>query len=89
MTETHNPMPHPPFPSPDSAILDVIIADAVDAFNNGEVDIHGAVLHAAVYGWYEGHVEGEDVCPGCTHRIGKLPHTIDRAPWTQENWNGH
>jgi hypothetical protein len=28
----------------------------------------GAILHAAVHGWYEGHIEGEDVCPGCTFR---------------------
>ena len=28
----------------------------------------GAILHAAVHGWYEGHIEGEDVCRGCTFR---------------------
>lgn len=81
-------MPHPPFPKPDSAILNVIIADAVKAFNNNEVDIHGAVLHAAVYGWYEGHIEGEDTCPGCAYRIGHPQQTIDREPWTQDNWTG-
>ncbi|MGW5366734.1 hypothetical protein ACWER6_06595 [Streptomyces sp. NPDC004009] len=31
-----------------------------------------AILHAAVHGWYEGHVQGEDECPGCDFR-GELP----------------
>jgi hypothetical protein len=50
-------MPHPPFPDPDSALLRVIVANAVEA-----------ILHAAVHGWYEGHIEGEDACPGCDYR---------------------
>jgi len=27
-----------------------------------------AILHAAVHGWYKGHIEGEDACPGCDFR---------------------
>lgn len=77
MVETSPPMPHPPYPSRDSDVLRAIVAAAVNAFESGEVDIHGAVLHAAVNGWYEGHIEGEDVCPGCSYRIGES-NTIDR-----------
>lgn len=34
--------------------------------------MRGAIVHAAVHGWYEEHVQGEDVCPGCDFR-GELP----------------
>ncbi|WP_328474888.1 hypothetical protein [Streptomyces sp. NBC_00448] len=37
-----------------------------------------AVLHAAVHGWYEGHIEGEDTCPGCDYR-GRLPTNGNRG----------
>jgi len=71
-------MPHPPFPNPDSQILALIISNAVGAMRSGEVDAKGAIVHAAVHAWYEGHIEGEDVCPGCDFR-GDLPqqrHTM-------------
>jgi hypothetical protein len=29
-------------------------------------------LHAAVHCWYEGHIQGEDACPGCDF-CGGLP----------------
>ena len=66
-------MPHPPFPNPDSQVLKLIVNHAVAAMQLGEVDAEGAILHAAVHAWYEGHIEGEDVCPGC-HFRGDMPH---------------
>jgi hypothetical protein len=65
-------IPHPPFPHPDSPILKLIVDHAIAAMQAGEVDAEGAILHAAVHGWYEGHIEGEDVCPGCQFR-GDMP----------------
>ena len=44
----------------------------IAAHEAGEVDVAGAVTHAAVHAWYEGHIQGEDACPGCKYR-GKLP----------------
>jgi hypothetical protein len=66
-------VPHPPFPNPDSQILKLIVNNAIGAMQSGEVDAEGAILHAAVHAWYEGHIEGEDVCPGCAFR-GDMPH---------------
>ncbi|MEU6440444.1 hypothetical protein [Streptomyces sp. NPDC047046] len=71
-TESPSPMPSPPFPSPDNAALRVVVAKALQALHNGEASAEEAILDAAVHGWYEGHIEGEDTCPGCTYR-GKLP----------------
>jgi hypothetical protein len=61
-------MPAPPFPAPDNDILSMIVADTLQTFNAGEVDVHGAILMAAVNAWSEGHIEGEDHCAGCEHR---------------------
>jgi len=66
-------MPHPPFPNPDSEILKLIVNNAIAAMLSREVDAEGAILHAAMHAWYEGHIEGEDVCPGCDFR-GHMPH---------------
>jgi hypothetical protein len=66
-----SPMPSPPFPSPD-AILRVIVGNAIASVHSGESTVEEAILHAAVHGWYEGHIEGEDRCPGCDFR-GQLP----------------
>lgn len=49
-------------------MLLIIVENAVAHYEAGEVDERGAVVHAAVRGWYEGHIEGEDVCRGCEHR---------------------
>lgn len=62
------PFPHPPFPHPDAKLLWVVINNSINALRSGEVDAEGAIAHAAVHGWYEGHIEGEDLCPGCTCR---------------------
>jgi hypothetical protein len=61
-------MPHPPFPDPGSAMLDLVVRNAIEAWRSGEATVEQAILHAAVHGWYEGHIEGEDACPGCDFR---------------------
>ncbi len=63
-------MPSPPFPSPASAVLEVIVRNAIEAVRSGGASVEDAILHAAVHGWYEGHIEGEDACPGCDYRGG-------------------
>ncbi|NEA37690.1 hypothetical protein G3I76_39800 [Streptomyces sp. SID11233] len=72
-----SPMPSPPFPSPDSAVLRVVVEKAIQALRSGEASAEEAILDAAVHGWYEGHIQGEDACPGCTFR-GKLPKNEPR-----------
>ncbi|MEU6341852.1 hypothetical protein ABZ883_13000 [Streptomyces sp. NPDC046977] len=69
---TDSPMPPPLFPSPDSAVLRLIVGDAIAAVRSGETTVEEAILHAAAHGWYEVHVQGEDKCPVCDFR-GKLP----------------
>jgi hypothetical protein len=61
-------MPSPPSPSPDGAALRLILRNAMASVENGTATVQEAILHAAVHGWYEGHIEGEDSCPGCTYR---------------------
>lgn len=63
-------MPSPPFPDPGSPVLKVIVTAAVEAVRSGEATTEQAILHAAVHGWYEGHIHGEDTCPGCSYRGG-------------------
>lgn len=75
---TDAPMPSPPFPSPDDAVLRVIVGNAITAVESGETDVRGAILHAAVHAWYEGHIQGEDSCPGCDFR-GQLPKGSNRS----------
>jgi hypothetical protein len=63
---TDSSMPSPPYPSPDSPLLRVVVGNAIAYVESGETDWRDAVLHAAVHSWYEGHMEGEDTCPGAT-----------------------
>lgn len=58
-------MPSPPFPSTDNAV-----GGAIESVRSGEATVEEAILHAAVHGWYEGHVQGGDECPGCDFRGG-------------------
>ncbi|MFD9849149.1 hypothetical protein [Streptomyces parvus] len=69
---TASPMPSPPFPSLDSAVLRLVVGNAIASVRSVEASVEEAILHAAVHGWYEGHIEGEDECPGCSFR-GQLP----------------
>lgn len=71
-------MPSPPFPSPDSAVLRVIVGNALASVESGQATVQEAILHAAVHGWYEGHIQGEDECPGCDYR-GQLPKNSIRG----------
>jgi hypothetical protein len=52
--------PSPAFPDPMSPLLALIVRGALEAYQSGEIDIEGAMLHAAVHGWYEVHIEGEE-----------------------------
>ncbi|MEV0537935.1 hypothetical protein [Kitasatospora sp. NPDC050463] len=69
-----SPMLSPPFPSPDSAVLQLVGANAVASVRT----VEEAILHAAVHGWYEGHIQGEDECLGCDFR-GGLPKSTHRS----------
>jgi hypothetical protein len=51
------------FPDPMSPQLALIVRGAFESNQAGEVDIEGAILNAAVNGWFEGHFEGEQ-CEG-------------------------
>jgi hypothetical protein len=54
-------MPSPPYPSPENnARLQVIVGNAIAAVEREKISWKDAVVHAAVHGWYEGHVEGEE-----------------------------
>ena len=48
------------FPDPMSPLLALIVRGALESYQSGEIDIEGAMLHAAVHGWYEVHIEGEE-----------------------------
>jgi hypothetical protein len=63
-------MPSPPFPDPLSPLLQLVVDDTLKALQAGDITPEQAVLHAAVHGWYEGHIEGEDACGGCDYRGG-------------------
>jgi hypothetical protein len=71
-------IPSPPFPDPGSPVLKLIVTAAVDAVRSGEATAEQAILHAAVHGWCEGHIQGKDTCPGCDYR-GGLPKQADRG----------
>ncbi|MGW3557589.1 hypothetical protein ACWDNT_09490 [Streptomyces sp. NPDC000963] len=73
-----SPMPSPPFPASDNDVLRLIVGSAVESVRSGEASVEEAILHAAVHGWYEGHVQGEDECPGCDFR-GGLPKNTKRG----------
>jgi hypothetical protein len=82
-----DPIPSPPFPHPESDVLRIIVENAIADYEAGEIDVRGAVLHAAVHGWYEGHIEGEDVCAGCEHR-GDVGRGILREIWIRDALDG-
>jgi hypothetical protein len=81
-------MPNPPFPDPDSTVLRLIVQNAVESMRRGEVDAEGAILHAAVHGWYEGHIQGEDVCGGCNFR-GDVAKSTSREAFVRQQRGGH
>ncbi|MEU9155710.1 hypothetical protein AB0D59_35465 [Streptomyces sp. NPDC048417] len=74
---TDSPMPSPLYPAPDSAVLRLIVGNAIASVRNGEASVEEAIHHAHVHGWYA-HVQGEDDCPGCDLR-GQLPKHSNRG----------
>jgi hypothetical protein len=65
-------MPTPPFPSRQQGTLgELMLAHVVElgmlAYEKTG-DVREALLEAATNAWYEGHVEGEDHCGGCSFR---------------------
>jgi hypothetical protein len=81
VTDPNGPMPSPPFPKPDSDALWLIVQNTMREYEEGVVGVRGAVLHAAVHGWFEGHLEGEDSCPGCDFRGELGERGILREIW--------
>ncbi|MGW2796004.1 hypothetical protein [Streptomyces sp. NPDC001269] len=75
---TGSPMPTPLFPSPDNAVLRPIVGNAIASVRSDEASVEEAILQAAVHGWYESDVQGEDECPGCNFR-GELPQHGNRS----------
>ncbi|MFJ8853623.1 hypothetical protein [Streptomyces sp. NPDC102437] len=73
-----SPMPSPPFPSSDNAVLQVVVGNAIASVRDGEASVEEAILHVTVHGWNEGHIQGEDECPGC-HFRGGLPKNDNRG----------
>jgi hypothetical protein len=65
--------PSSAYPDPLSLLLALIVPRALEGYQSGEVDVEGAILHAAVNGWQAGHIEGEE-CGGCP----KNPDDEDR-----------
>jgi hypothetical protein len=57
-----------PYPDKENKFLQALVDAAEDAYNEGQVDLRGALYNAAVTAWYEGHIEGEDHCQGCDYR---------------------
>ncbi|MDQ8708248.1 hypothetical protein RCO28_38185 [Streptomyces sp. LHD-70] len=56
----------------------MIVDNAIESVRSGGASVEEAILHAAVHGWYEGHIQGEDKCPGCDFR-GWLPKNSKRG----------
>jgi hypothetical protein len=61
------PFPTPPFPDRGDKLLHVVVETAARALEAGKVDVHGALMHAAVHGWMEGHLQGEECDANCVH----------------------
>jgi hypothetical protein len=64
-------MPAPPFPRPHDGVLEMICNNALEDYRRqggGEEAAQAAILQAALHAWMEGHIEGEDLCPGCGFR---------------------
>ncbi|MGI5515850.1 hypothetical protein [Streptomyces sp. CA-106131] len=59
-------------------MLRLIVGNAIASVRSDEASAGEAILNAAVHGWYEGDVQGEDDCPGCDFR-GQLPKPSNRS----------
>lgn len=52
-------MPNPPYPDPDSAVMEFLVHQAMGKIAEGE-DIFSAVTYLAAHSWFEGGIEGYD-----------------------------
>lgn len=69
----------PPMPDPDSPQLRSLL-NAARRAAPAVPSIVDALLMAVVYGWMEGHIEGEDLCRGC-RRPDVVPDVGDGLGW--------
>jgi len=63
------PGPLPPFPDPADPVLVAIVIGALSLLGEGR-PVDRVLPMVAARAWAEGHIEGEDRCPGCTWRGG-------------------
>jgi hypothetical protein len=61
------PGPVPPFPDPADPVLVAIVIGALALLGEGR-PADRVLPMVAARAWAEGHIEGEDRCPGCTWR---------------------
>jgi hypothetical protein len=76
-----NPMPSPPFPDPNSQMLGLIITNAINAMEPGEVDARGAIIDAAVHGYMGATSKVRTRAPDATSeaRCASSKHGMDRS----------
>lgn len=70
------PGPVPPFPDPSDPVLVAIVIGALGMLGEGRA-VDRVLPMVAARAWAEGHIEGEDRCPGCEWR-GGLARGADR-----------
>jgi hypothetical protein len=63
------PGPVPPFPDPADPVLVAIVIGGLSLLGEGR-PVDRVLPMVAARAWAEGHIEGEDRCPGCTWRGG-------------------
>ena len=63
------PGPVPPFPDPSDPVLVAIVIGALALLGEGR-PVDRVLPMVAARAWAEGHIEGEDRCPGCAWRGG-------------------
>lgn len=76
------PGPVPPFPDPADPVLVAIVLGALGLLREGR-PAERVLPMVAARAWAEGHIEGEDRCPGCEWR-GGLAVGEDRDPHARE-----
>lgn len=82
------PGPVPPFPSPDDPVFTAVVIGGLGLLRDGR-PVDRVLPMVAARAWAEGHVEGEDRCPGCDWRAGpgigadRERHARDGAPDAQ------
>ncbi|GAB3177328.1 hypothetical protein GCM10027162_26980 [Streptomyces incanus] len=54
------------------------VSNANGSVRSSRATVEEAILHAVVHGWYEGHAQGQDECPGYDFRDG-LPKDTNRG----------